>query len=81
MRYGGDCNEGLFFKNHYIGKSAGALKQLSVGMASSSYGKAYIHGAGDPEKLWTADHASFLEAMAAAALGIGSREYELVKDV
>jgi len=25
-----------------------------------------IHGAGDPEKLWTADHDSFLESMAEA---------------
>ena len=33
----------------------------------SSYGKAYIHGAGDPAQLWTADHNAFLEAMADAA--------------
>ena len=54
------------FKGHPMGGYGGALKQLSIGVASS-YGKAYIHGAGDPEKLWTADHASFLEAMADAA--------------
>ena len=54
------------FKGHPMGGYGGALKQLSIGVASS-YGKAYIHGAGDPAKLWTADHASFLEAMADAA--------------
>ena len=45
-----------------MGGYGGALKQLSIGCASS-YGKAYIHGAGEPEKLWTADHDSFLESM------------------
>ena len=54
------------FKGHPMGGFGGALKQLSIGCASS-YGKAYIHGAGEPEKLWTADHDSFLEAMADAA--------------
>ncbi len=54
------------FKGHPMGGFGGALKQLSIGVASS-YGKAYIHGAGDPQKLWTADHDSFLEAMADAA--------------
>ena len=54
------------FKGHPMGGFGGALKQLSIGVASS-YGKAYIHGAGDPEKIWTADHDSFLESMADAA--------------
>ena len=54
------------FKGHPMGGYGGALKQLSIGVASS-YGKAYIHGAGEPEKLWTADHDSFLESMADAA--------------
>ena len=54
------------FKGHPMGGFGGALKQLSIGVASS-YGKAYIHGAGDPAKIWTADHDSFLEAMADAA--------------
>ena len=53
-------------KGHPMGGYGGALKQLSIGVASS-FGKAYIHGAGEPEKLWTADHASFLESMADAA--------------
>ena len=54
------------FKGHPMGGLGGALKQLSIGVASS-YGKALIHGAGDPAEIWTADHDSFLEAMADAA--------------
>ena len=54
------------FKGHPMGGYGGALKQLSIGVASS-YGKAYIHGAGEPEQIWTADHDSFLESMADAA--------------
>ena len=54
------------FKGHPMGGYGGALKQLSIGVASS-YGKAYIHGAGEVEKIWSSDHDSFLEAMADAA--------------
>lgn len=54
------------FKGHPMGGFGGALKQLSIGCASS-YGKAYIHGAGEPEKIWSGDHDSFLESMADAA--------------
>lgn len=54
------------FKGHPMGGYGGALKQLSIGVASS-FGKAYIHGAGEPEKIWTSDHDSFLESMADAA--------------
>ena len=46
-----------------------AIKQLSIGIASS-FGKAYIHGAGDPKQIWTADHDSFLSSMADAASSI-----------
>ena len=47
------------FKGHPMGGYGGALKQLSIGIASS-YGKAYIHGAGNPKEIWTSDHASIL---------------------
>ena len=57
------------FKGHPMGGYGGTLKQLSIGCASS-YGKAYIHGAGEPEKIWTADHDKFLEAMADAASSV-----------
>ena len=54
------------FKGHPMGGYGGAIKQLSIGVASG-YGKAYIHGCGVPENIWTADHDSFLEAMAESA--------------
>lgn len=57
------------FKGHPMGGYGGSLKNISIGLASS-YGKAYIHGAGDPEKIWTADHDAFLESMAEAASSI-----------
>ena len=57
------------FKGHPMGGYGGALKQLSIGIASS-YGKAYIHGAGDPKEIWTSDHDEFLKSMADAASSI-----------
>lgn len=57
------------FKGHPMGGYGGALKQLSIGIGSA-FGKAYIHGAGKPEELWTADHDSFLESMADAASSV-----------
>lgn len=57
------------FKGHPMGGFGGALKNISIGIASA-HGKAHIHGAGDAEKIWTADHDSFLEAMADAAKSI-----------
>lgn len=53
------------FKGHPMGGFGGALKNISIGLASS-HGKANIHGAGKPEEIWTADHNSFLESMAEA---------------
>ncbi len=53
------------FKGHIMGGLGGALKNMSIGVASS-HGKANIHGAGNPAELWTADHDSFLESMAEA---------------
>ena len=57
------------FKGHPMGGYGGALKQISIGVASS-YGKSYIHGAGVPENFWTADRACFMEAMAEAASSV-----------
>lgn len=57
------------FKGHPMGGYGGALKQLSIGVASG-YGKAYIHGAGDPEAIWTSDHDKFLESMADSAMSV-----------
>lgn len=57
------------FKGHPMGGYGGAIKQLSIGVASS-YGKQYIHGVGVPENFWNSDHDSFLEAMADAASSV-----------
>ena len=57
------------FKGHPMGGYGGALKQLSIGCASS-YGKAYIHGAGIPQKIWSTEQNKFLESMADAALSV-----------
>lgn len=57
------------FKGHPMGGYGGALKQLSIGFASS-YGKGYIHGVGNPDDFWNSDHDSFLESMADAASSV-----------
>ena len=59
------------FKGHPMGGYGGALKQLSIGVASSD-GKAWIHSAGvvkDQNTVWqnTAPQEKFLEAMAESA--------------
>lgn len=54
------------FKGHPMGGYGGAIKQLSIGVASS-FGKAYIHGAGEPDRIWTSNHDEFLSSMADAA--------------
>ncbi len=59
------------FKGHPMGGYGGALKQISIGVASS-YGKANIHGAGEPEKVWSPEVVNdrFLESMADAASSV-----------
>ncbi|MBQ8292486.1 MAG: DUF362 domain-containing protein [Bacilli bacterium] len=62
------------FKGHPMGGYGGAIKQLSIGCASSA-GKSYIHSAGkvtDQNILWSniAKQNDFLEAMADSALSI-----------
>lgn len=59
------------FKGHPMGGFGGALKQLSIGFASS-YGKGYIHGVGDPAHFWDRDQDSFLESMADAAWSVSN---------
>ena len=65
------------FKGHPMGGYGGALKQLSIGFASSR-GKAYIHSAGvttDQTKVWDKlpEHDRFLEAMADAASAVHNK--------
>ena len=57
------------FKGHPRGGFGGALKQLSIGVASS-HGKAYIHGVGNPANFWDRDQDAFLESMADAASSV-----------
>ena len=57
------------FKGHPMGGFGGALKNISIGIASS-HGKAYIHGVGVVEDFWNSDHDSFLESMADAAKSV-----------
>ena len=59
------------FKGHPMGGFGGALKQLSIGFASS-YGKSYIHGVGDPKHFWDREQDKFLEAMADAASSVAN---------
>ena len=60
------------FKGHPMGGFGGAIKQLSIGIASS-YGKKHIHGAGDAKLSFGGDHDGFLEAMADAASSVAKR--------
>ena len=60
------------FKGHPMGGYGGALKQLSIGVASSK-GKRYIHCCGNNgtyEDMFHQDQNSFLEAMADAASSV-----------
>ena len=60
------------FKGHPMGGYGGALKQLSIGIASSK-GKRYIHCCGNDgtyEDMFHQDQNSFLEAMADAASSV-----------
>ena len=61
------------FKGHPMGGYGGALKQLSIGVASSK-GKRYIHCCGKEnasyEEMFQADQIKFLESMADAASSV-----------
>ena len=62
------------FKGHPMGGFGGALKQLSIGIASSR-GKSYIHSAGktlDQNEVWKLNTKQdlFLESMADAATSV-----------
>lgn len=65
------------FKGHPMGGFGGTLKNISIGLASS-HGKAYIHGAGEPAKIWSQEQALFLESMADAASSIVNKYKEKI---
>ena len=76
-----DIPDGKVIQKNYVGKDIANYNGMLVlshfkghpmggyGCASS-YGKAYIHGAGVPEDIWTANHDLFLESMADAASSV-----------
>ncbi len=62
------------FKGHQMGGFGGALKNMSIGVASRN-GKAWIHSVGNtnnPDKMWgyTGDQDGFLESMAEACKAV-----------
>ena len=57
------------FKGHAMGGFGGAIKNISIGFASSQ-GKTKIHTAGKGGSMWGADQDDFLESMADAAKGV-----------
>ena len=62
------------FKGHAMGGFGGALKNMSIGLASK-YGKAWIHSAGftkDPDVMWSHvdNQDAFLESMAEACKSV-----------
>ncbi len=57
------------FKGHPMGGFGGALKNISIGIASS-HGKSHIHSAGGDMGMWETDHDCFLESMAESAQSI-----------
>lgn len=67
------------FKGHPMRGFGGALKNISIGLASS-HGKAYIHGVGKPHLLECIESRNGVHtAEAAAKIGVGTREYELIE--
>lgn len=64
------------FKGHMMGGFGGALKNMSIGVASRN-GKAWIHSVGvtsDPDEMWShiSDQDGFLESMAEACQSVVS---------
>ena len=58
------------FKGHAMAGYGGAIKNISIGMASAM-GKAWIHSGGtDKNNPWSGEHDRFLEAMADAAKSV-----------
>lgn len=66
------------FKGHAMAGYGGAIKNISIGIASSD-GKAHIHSGGTGGSMWSGEQDAFLEAMGDAgksvsdALGHGAR--------
>lgn len=57
------------FKGHAMAGYGGAIKNISIGIASSE-GKNHIHTGGKGGSMWSADQDSFLESMAEAGKSV-----------
>ena len=57
------------FKGHTMAGFGGAIKNISIGIASSE-GKAHIHSGGTGGSMWGGDQNAFLESMAEAAKSV-----------
>lgn len=57
------------FKGHAMAGYGGAIKNISMGIASSE-GKSHIHTGGQGGSMWSADQDSFLRAMAEAGKSV-----------
>ena len=57
------------FKGHAMAGFGGAIKNISIGLASSD-GKAHIHSGGTGGNMWGGDQDAFLESMAEAAKSV-----------
>ncbi len=57
------------FKGHAMAGYGGAIKNISIGIASSE-GKSHIHTGGKGGSMWSADQDAFLESMAEAGKSV-----------
>ncbi len=57
------------FKGHSMAGYGGAIKNISIGIASSE-GKAHIHSGGTRGRMWGGDQDAFLESMAEAGKSV-----------
>lgn len=57
------------FKGHAMAGFGGAIKNISIGLASSS-GKAHIHSGGTSDSMWGGEQDAFLESMAEAGKSV-----------
>jgi len=60
------------FKGHGMGGFGGAIKNISIGIASAE-GKAWIHTAGKSKSGFSGDHDAFLDSMAEAGKSVVDR--------
>ena len=57
------------FKGHSMAGYGGAIKNISIGIASAE-GKSHIHSGGTGGSMWSGDQDAFLESMAEAGKSV-----------